>query len=143
MYKLILFLAVLFLTGLSGYAQCGKKVKWFASKAEFINSSGDVENSKEGTITVTTADNSILIEIAEAPDDILSGTVGEKECNWADAFKKGKSVFKINVVRGDGDSSDGTITVEGKDGKLIIELALEKMEGSKIRLAVDKYEVVE
>jgi len=46
------------------------------------------------------------------------------------------------LVQANGDSSPAVITIEGKDGKLTATLEIERMEGKKVRIYLDKYETL-
>lgn len=142
MQNIILALAIILLTSITSMAQCDKKVKWQASRAEMLDESGNVMDKKEGTIQVTTDSKNIVLEIAENPNDKLEGTVSESSCDWTEAFKTGKSSFKATMIRVDGKSSGGTFSVEGKDGKLVIHVQLDVMQGKKVLIYVDKYEII-
>lgn len=142
MQNIILALALVLLTSLASIAQCDKKIKWQAAKAEMIDQSGTVMDTKEG-ITITSDSKKILFELAAEPDNPLEGVVNETACEWKEAFKNGKTVIKANISGRDGNSSPATITIEGKDGKLTLILDMERMQGRKVRMNLDKYEVTE
>lgn len=142
MQNIILALVLVLFTSFASFAQCDKKVKWQATKAELIDESGQVSDIKEGNITLTADSKTIVIEIAENPNDKLEGTVNESTCEWKEAFKNGKTVLKTTMNDRGGDTSPGTITIEGKDGKLTITVEIEKLNGKKVRINVDKHEVI-
>lgn len=144
MQKTILALAIILLTGISAVAQCDKKVKWQASRAEMLDANGQVVDKKEGTIILTVDSKNFALEIKEAPNDRLEGPVAETTCEWKEAFKTGKSTFKITQLQGAGDMNSASFVIEGRDGKVTIELQLEKMkvDGGKVVIYVDKYEII-
>lgn len=141
MKQMAVILALIFLCSGWSYSQCNDKVNWFASKAERLSAAGDVEDTKEGTITVATDSNSIVVSIKESPEDQLRGTTSLVSCSWPEPLKNGKTVLKAVMTKeGDADSRNVTITIEGKDGKITILLDIERMEGKKIRILVDRFE---
>jgi hypothetical protein len=142
MQNIILALVLVLFTSVASFAQCDKKIKWQAAKAELINENGDVEDTKEGGILITTDKKNVLLEMVENPGNKLEGTVTESTCEWKEAFKNGKTTLKATLLERDGETSTGTITIEGKDGKLTITVEIEKMNGKKIRINVDKHEVI-
>lgn len=142
MKKIMLAFAVLLLTSVSVIAQCDKKVKWQAAKGELLDEGGTVIDTKEGSIVITTDSKNIKFEIIENDNEMAEGTVSESTCEWKDAFKNGKSTFKATMTGKQGESQSASFTIEGKDGKLMIFIELEKLQGKKIRIAVDKYEVI-
>jgi hypothetical protein len=142
MQKIILALSLVIVTGLTAVAQCDKKIKWTASKAEMYDQSGNVIDNKTATFLITMDSKNILLDIVENEEDKLEGTVGETTCEWKEAFKAGKSSSKVNMMNKNGETSAGTISVEGKDGKLIITFTLDMMNGKYVKIYVDKYEVL-
>ena len=142
MQNIILAFAIVLLTAVSAFAQCDKKVKWQATKAEMLDQSGTVVDTKEGTINITTDSKNISLEIVENPGDKLEGTISEHSCDWKEAFKNGKTSFKANLNNPNGETAVGTFNIEGKDGKLIITFQLDRMNGRTIRIAVEKHEVI-
>jgi hypothetical protein len=142
MQNIILTLAIVLFTSVASIAQCDKKIKWQAAKAELLDESGQVTDTKEGPIAITTDSKSILIEIVANPNNNLECTVTESTCEWKEAFKNGKTTLKGTAREGDGETSPITFIVEGKDGKLTITVELEKMNGKKVRINVDKHEVI-
>lgn len=143
MRNIILALALLLMAGMASFAQCDKKVKWQAAKAELVDESGTVVDTKEGSIIITTDSKEIKFEIVGHDNETAEGTVSETTCEWKDAFKAGKTTYKATMTgRNDGQSQQVGITIEGKDGKLTLTLELEKLNGKKVKISVDKYEVI-
>jgi hypothetical protein len=142
MQNIILAFAIVLLTSVSAFAQCDKKVKWQATKAEMLDQSGTVVDTKQGTINITTDSKNITLEIVENPGDKLEGTISEHSCDWKEAFKNGKTSFKANLNNPNGETAVGTFTIEGKDGKLTITMQLDRMDGKIVRIVVDKHEVI-
>lgn len=142
MQNIILAFAIVLLTSVSAFAQCDKKVKWQGSKAELLDESGNVVDTKQGTINITTDSKNITLEIVEEPNDKLEGTISENSCEWKEAFKNGKTSFKASLSNPNGETSTATFNIEGKDGKLIITFQLDRMDGKTIRIAVEKHEVI-
>jgi hypothetical protein len=142
MHNIILAVALVLFTSVASFAQCDKKVKWKATKAELIDENGQVSDTKEGNISITADSKTVTLEIEQSPNDKLEGTINESTCEWKEAFKNGKTVLKTSLNERGGDVSPGTITIEGKDGKLTITLEIEKMNGKKVRIAIDKYETI-
>lgn len=142
MQNIILAFAIVLLTSVSAFAQCDKKVKWQATKAEMLDESGTVVDSKQGTINITADSKNISLEIVENPGDKLEGAITEHSCEWKEAFKNGKTSFKATLNNPNGETSAATFNIEGKDGKLIITFQLDRMNGKTIRIAVEKHEVL-
>jgi hypothetical protein len=143
MKNIILAFAILLLTAVSASAQCDKKVKWQATKAEMLDTDGNVVDTKQGTIIIITDSKNVSLEIVENPSDKLEGTISDYSCEWKEAFKNGKTSFKTTLTNPNGETSTATFNIEGKDGKLTITLQLDRMNGKTIRIAVEKQEVIQ
>jgi hypothetical protein len=135
----ILFLGMLVVA--TGYAQCGKKITWTASKAEFMDDSGKVAETKDIKVIIRTSGQRIHIMHSDDETDTLSGPVKEVQCNWKDSYKNGKITFKADLSERDGTYSGSTLIIEAKDSKIQIDLSFEGPDGNKkhIRIPVDGY----
>jgi hypothetical protein len=141
MQSILLALTILLLTTVTGVGQCNRKVNWHAAKAELLDENGQVVDTKEGAITMTTDKSTIKLSIKEKPNKSIEGTIRESNCDWKEVFKNGKTVYKAEMRKTNSDNnSNGTFTIEAKDGKITILMEVEKMQGKKIRIPVDKYE---
>ncbi|HEV8269834.1 MAG TPA: hypothetical protein VGQ04_00940 [Chitinophagaceae bacterium] len=141
MSKILVVLAMILLTGIHGLSQCDKKIKWNSSKAEMYDTNGALLDTKTGIITVETDQEKISLSFKESTEKGLEGTIKEKTCDWKEAFSNGKTVYHT-TVNVDGKISDAIFTVEAKDGKTTITLAIEMMAGRKFLIYIDTYEVV-
>src|SRR6188474_3992188 len=141
MSNISIALAVILLTGLEGISQCDKKMKWNASKAEMYDNNGTLLDTKTGSIIVETDQQKISVVFKESSEAGLEGTIKEKACEWKEAFRNGKTIYHTSVNI-DGKTSDATFTVEAKDSKTTITLAIEIMQGKKFLLYIDTYEEV-
>lgn len=141
MQNIILALAILLLTTLTGNGQCSRKMNWHAAKVELLDEYGQLVDTREGTIVMTTDKSTITLNIKEAPNQSMEGTIKETTCDWKEVFKNGKTVYKADVHRmNSAANNDGTFTIEANDGKITILMEIEKLRGWKIRIPVDKYE---
>lgn len=142
MQNIILALAILLLTTLTGNGQCNRKVNWHAVKAELLDEHGQVVDVKEGSILLSTDKSTIMLNMKDAPNKTIEGSLKQTSCDWKEAFKSGRSVYKAELHKSSNEqgSSNGTFTIEAKDGKITILMEVEKMQGKKIRIPVDKYE---
>ena len=141
MSKILIALAMILLTGLHGISQCDKKIKWNSSKAEMFDTNGALLDTKTGIITVETDQQKISVSFKESTEAGLEGTIKDKTCDWKEAFRNGKTIYHT-TVNIDGKTSDATFTVEAKDSKTTITLAIEMMEGKKFLIYIDTYEEV-
>ncbi|MFI5155025.1 MAG: hypothetical protein ACHQEM_02515 [Chitinophagales bacterium] len=137
-------LAILSLTiGLSmlAQAQCDKKMTWTASKAEFLDESGAVQDTKDVTVVVETSSKYLKITHSDDLADSLTGNVKDLKCDWALGSKNGKIEYSCDLIEKSGESNNSKLTVESKDAKVMILLHIERNDGKKmdIRIPVDSF----
>jgi hypothetical protein len=141
MQNIFLALAILVLTTITGNGQCHRKINWKAAKAELLDEKGQVIDTKKGAIVMSTDKSTLSLTIKDAPSQSMEGTIKDISCNWQHAFKEGKTVYIADMHHANSsDKSHGTFTIEARDGKITILMELEKLEGKKIRIPVEKYE---
>ena len=143
MLHFVLTLSLLVFTAVTTHAQCDKKVTWQASKCEFMDAYGAVVHTEERPFVTTTSDTKITLEVKGAAEEgSLTGVVKEiTTCAWKEPYKNGKTVYKVDLTKPSGNASSGTMTIEAIDEKITVLIELEKMQGGKIRLVIEKYEV--
>lgn len=135
MKKTILILLIAVTAGASSYAQCDKRSVLTSSVTEYLTSSGEVRKTKDEPTTIEFDSKTISI----APGDhFMSGTVTSTTCDWKMPYKEGKTVIKSTIDAGEGQTMNITITIEGKDGKII--LLFEESPEKRIRITADKFE---
>ena len=138
MKHLIVAVGLLSFYNLKIFAQCDKAVILSASKTEFIDEKGSVQDSKdEKTIVEINKGN---LTISPGGEEQMAGTIKSTTCNWKIPYKDGKMIIKAILESPQGDSKHLTITIEGKDGKLDFLGEIEEMPERKVRLVVDKFE---
>jgi hypothetical protein len=125
-------------------AQCSQKIVWNASKAEFLDSNGAVERTMNEKVVVTSSKTEIELIHSDKEDDALRGQIKDFACNWAEPFKNGKTVIKADLAEGSNNNAhkDSSVTIEGKDGKITIVVAMKETEGKKVKIYVDDYKKV-
>ena len=136
------FVLVMALTALSfaAHAQCEKKMKWVASKMEFLDKEGNSLRDNDESIEVTTFGKEKVSIVATSGDEEMMGVITDYVCNWADK-DNGKITFKSELTDKQGITRHATITIEAVNGKTNILLEAEE-EDSAIRLPVDSFEEV-
>jgi hypothetical protein len=122
-------------------AQCNKNIKWTSSKSEFIDTAGNVQQSRDETVELTTGSKKISIVLTGEHADSMTGDVSDYTCNWKDS-QNGKAVIKSTLVDAEGKTRHATITIEEVSGKTNILLVAEE-EPTKIRLSVASFEEVQ
>lgn len=141
MKKILLMLLLSAGCNLIIFAQCTKKVTWTASKADFLDESGNLQQSKDVKVTIQTTSKEIRIVHSDDEADTLQGPVKEDTCQWNEPFKKGKTILKADLTERDGTYSNCLLTIEGLEGKILISLKVEAPDGRKfsIKIPVDSY----
>jgi hypothetical protein len=137
MKKQVLTFLFVAIAGISSYAQCGKKNVLTSSVTEYLNTSGEIQRSQEELTTVEFDSKSISIMPG---DNTMTGTIDSISCDWKTPYKEGKTVIKTVLSGENGRTMNGTITIEGKDGKLLLMAEFEEMPDTKIRVMLDKFE---
>ena len=140
MKKVLVLAAACIVSGIAARAQCDKNIKWISAKSEFIDTSGNIENTKDETVEVTTGAKKISINLQGEHTANMSGDVSDYTCNWKDS-KNGKAVFKSTLIDTDGKTRHATITIEEVNGETTILLVAEE-EPTRIRLSVDSFQEV-
>lgn len=102
---------------------------------------GTLIQSKAATIVVETDQQKISVLFKESTEDGLEGTLKEKTCDWKEAFRNGKTVYRaaINI---DGKTSNAVFTLGAKDGEITMSVDIEILEGRKFLIYIDSYEEV-
>ena len=121
----------------TGFAQCDTKTILTSSTTEYLDSNNVVERS-EPEKTVIRIDKSTLS--ITPGDHEMKGTIKENSCNWTVPYKEGKSIIKSAITDQSGDIKNATLSLEGKDGKVILVVEIAEMPGKKIRVSIDTFE---
>ena len=138
--KTILFFAMLVVTGIHANSQCDKKVSWYATKGEMYNTNGDLLDKKQDSIFFDTDPQKITLRF-KSDDKALEGTITEKNCDWKEPFRNGKTVYHAAVFV-DGVNSNATFIVEAKDGKITLSLVMEARMERKFLIYIDSFKEV-
>ena len=139
--KKILLLALVVFSANCLSAQCEKKIIWIANKAEFLDESGSVQDTKDVTVTIESSGRSVKITHSDDMNDSLTGPVKGVNCDWSQPYKNGKMVYTCDLAERSGEAASSTMTVEAKDSKIIIYLNINTPDGKKmtIRIPVESY----
>ena len=137
--KVILAFLILLVTGLQAKSQCDKKVVWHASKANMFDTKGNLLQSKEGIIIFETDRQNVSLNFKETSEAGLAGIIMKKTCDWKEPFKNGKAVYHTTVSI-DGKTSNAMFTLEANEGKTVLSVEIEIMDGKKFVINMDSYE---
>ncbi len=99
-----------------------------------------MQKAEQDKITVEISKTEIIFNHNDDPNDVMQGMIKEFSCNWTEAFKNGITVIKAELTEGHNDIHDAVVTIEGKDGQVIITLEPNDKPDMKIKACVEKYE---
>ncbi|HKH62500.1 MAG TPA: hypothetical protein VKA49_16770 [Flavitalea sp.] len=138
MRKIIAVVLVL-ACGKVSFAQCGKAVILTSSKTEYLDGANTVQRTVDEKSTIEINKTEIII----TPSNVerkMTGIIKADSCNWTKSFKDGKSVIKAEFVKEGEDARNATITIEGKEGKVIFLMEVAEMPDRKIRVLAETFE---
>ena len=140
MKKITVLVSVLMSIALFTKAQCDKTIKWTATKEDFLDSAGNLQNSQNETVEVTTTPTKVSI-VRSAGVQTMQGDITNYSCKWKDK-QNGKTVFNSLLLDSkENKTRHATITIEAINGKTTILLRAEE-EGTVIKLNIDSFEEV-
>src|SRR5215470_19266367 len=114
--KIISLLTIAAVFATAAHAQCDKKVLYTSVKEEWLNSKDEVQKTDQDKVTVEVTKTSVVINHNDDPNDEMKGDIKTVDCNWTESYKTGKTTIHANLVEGNNDVHDATLTIEGKDG---------------------------
>ncbi len=124
---------------LSSQAQCGKKQLITASRTEYLGADSSVQRAEDESSTVE-FDNSNITITHGTQQEKMVGTVSKVTCTWTVPFKEGKTVMKTAFSNEGGEVKNVTITITGKNNKIVFLAEMDDQPDRKIRLAVDSFD---
>ncbi len=136
MKKMIFSLLLCSATGIASYAQCNGKVTFNASKTDYLDAKGTVQQSKTEN-TLVNFDNQDVTILCNGEQ--ITGSVVTSSCDWKKKFVEGKTILKANINGKNGDSKNATLTMEGKDGIVSLLVEVDDMPSRKYLLPVDDF----
>jgi hypothetical protein len=135
---IVLTLLLLLLSGTASFAQCDKDLILTSSKTEYLDAQGALQRTQEEHSTIEISKTEVTITPGNDPR--MKGTIKSHTCNWKVPFKEGKSVIQATFNDEQKGTMNATITIEGKDGGVILLLEAVEMPDRKIRVPIDKFE---
>jgi hypothetical protein len=139
--KTAIFAVVCLALSVTLKAQCNKNIKWTSSKSVFIDTAGNIQQTRDETVELTTGTKKISLILTGEHAASMTGDVSNYTCNWTDK-QNGKAVIKSTLVDNEGKTRHATITIEEVSGKTNILLVAEE-EPTKIRLSIASFEEVQ
>lgn len=141
MKKLIFTLLLLAAGSTITMAQCDKKVSFVSSKTQHLDAGGTLKHAEDETTVIEFTKSDITVAITKGDgDQKMTGTVKSNVCDWKVPFKDGKTTMNISLTNDNGESRDFSVTIEGKDGKVVLWAESKEEPDDKIKLEADKFE---
>jgi len=130
--------AFLLFSAAAGFAQCNKNVVLTSSKTEYLNAEGVVQRTVEEESVIKI--NKSEVTIAPSGHAKMTGSVTSTACEWKQPFNVGKTTLEATFKKEDGATSNATITIVGKDGKISCVMKDKERPDRIIRVTVNKFE---
>ena len=121
-------------------AQCDTEVLYTSNKQEFTNGKDEIQKTEEEKVTVDVSKTNLILTHNDDPNDVMQGTIKSVNCNWTEPYKTGKTTIEAELTEGHNDVHQAVVTIEGKDGQIVISIELADHPDMKIKAHVDKYE---
>lgn len=77
---------------------------------------------------MTLTKNDFVLMHDDDEEDALRGNIKNLQCEWKDAWKNGATTFESELVGKSGEKDDAIVLIEGKDGKLLIQVRFKTMD---------------
>ena len=138
--KAILLSFILSIASFQVMSQCDKKVTWYAAKGDMFDANGTLLDTKTDSIFLETSSDKITLRF-KSDQKTLEGAIKEKQCEWKEPFRNGKTVYQVSVIVDD-QTSNAVFAVEAKDGKITLSVTIEIRADRKFLIYIDKYEEV-
>jgi hypothetical protein len=140
MKKMMFSVVVLLLTITTAIAQtpCDKKVVYHSEKQELLDTDGQIADSKTDVVDIEVSKEGISVKVNDK-DGELTAAVKEVTCEWKTPYQEGKAVYKVTFAKGSGEASEGSLTIEAKEGKITVLFVIEAMNGKKLRALISNY----
>ena len=136
--KQLLLAAVLLTAAMAGYGQCEKKSVFTASKTEHLAADSSVQRSDDGVVTIEF--DKTTFNVNPPNEEPMAGKVDSISCGWPTPYKEGKMRMKVTLTSPQGETQHFTVTIEAKDGKVILLAVMDNDPDQKIRMIADKFE---
>lgn len=138
MRQKILFLFITIAIGTSCYSQCDKKNILSSTGAEILDEQNKVKIKDTLRLTTIKYDSKTIEIITE--NNTLYGTIDSIYCNWKIPFKEGNTYIRGTLNYENGDRWVTKMTINGKDGKLTLQVDIEHPEANRMLFVLDKFE---
>ena len=122
------------------YSQCDKNTIITSSKTEYLDAKDSVQHTELEKTVIEITKLEITITPGADKERIMHGKINSTVCHWTKPFKEGKTIIKAVFVNRAGDTKNGTITIEGKEGKVIFLLEAKENPEFKVKVVAERFE---
>jgi hypothetical protein len=123
-----------------GYSQCGKNITITSSRTEYLDAKDSIQHTALENTIIEISKAAITIAPGDDPNRVMNGKISSMECNWKIPFSEGRSVIKAVFINRAGETKNATLTIEGKDGRIVFLLAAAENPEFRIKVLADKFE---
>ena len=122
------------------YSQCDKNTIITSSKTEYLDAKDSVQHTELEKTVIEITKLDITITPGDDNERTQHGKINSTVCHWTIPFKEGKTIIKAVFVNRAGDTKNGTITIEGKEGKVIFLLEAAENPEFKVKVIAERFE---
>ncbi|MES1219009.1 MAG: hypothetical protein ABUT20_26110 [Bacteroidota bacterium] len=141
--KIIIFCFLFLLTfSAMSMAQCDKPVQLTSAKTEYLDAEDSVQHTEMENSLIVINKTEIIIIPAGDDERKMTGKINSTVCHWTKPFKEGKTIIKAVFINRAGETKNGTITIEGKDGKVTFIMQAAENPEFRIKVIAEKFEEI-
>lgn len=122
------------------YSQCDKHTIITSSKTEYLDANNTVQHTETENTIIEITKTEIIITPGDDKERINRGKIDSAICKWTKPYKEGQTIIKAVFVNKAGDTKHGTITISGKNGKVVFLMEAEENPEFKVRVIVERFE---
>lgn len=136
MKKIIFSALLVFICTATTLAQCDKNFVINSSKTEYLDADSNLQRTVDENTVIDFTRPTFTIS---PPDKKMTAVITSETCDWKVPFAEGSTILKGTFKNEEGNEINATITIEGKDGKLLLWVSSAEMPAI-IRVPIDKFE---
>lgn len=140
MKTILSYLLLLMTASTMGYSQCDKNLIITSSRTEYLDANDSIQHTALENTTIEISPVAISIAPGDDLNRVMNGKISAIECQWKIPFSEGRSVIKAAFINRAGETKNATLTIEGKNGRIVFLLAAAENPEFRIKVLADKFE---
>lgn len=121
---------------------CDKTIRYTIEKVKMIEGGNDIKIHAEITIDPSSKNINLNADLPDGGKKTFDTEIESVECTFTENLTNGQATYKGYIKQDDGRKTWTSLSVEPKDGQLLIRSADQNNPG-QVSFVVDKWEVVE